>query len=446
MKINWFSPLPPASTDIAHYTARVLPALSERASVTLWTDRTGWDTGLEKFARVRRYNSRRMNCWADIQRGDISIYHIGNNPLFHGATWQVSRGHSGVVVLHDFRLHHFFDGIYRVERRDLNQYLALMQFYYGEAGGRDALECFKTDARNIDYMAQEYPLTRLAIENALGVVVHTRDAFDDLRQDRACPVAHLPLPFAAPPRLTRADDSDKSVRRATDSPRRLIVFGYIGRNRRLDALLKALAQFDEREKFHLDVYGELLESKPVHALIRSLNLKQLVTLHGFVPEKELDAALAAAHLAINLRFPTMGEASGSQLRIWAHALPSLVTEVGWYAQLPADTVARVRPDYEIEDIQKRFRDFLSDPARFAKMGERGRRILEQEHAPELYAQAMLDFAVKAQGFRPHAASYKLAERAGRLMSDWLDAAKSGQAQTKVATEIYSLTHGSQRRK
>src|SRR5439155_4075393 len=55
MKLNWFSPLPPAKTDIAHYTARILPALRAHAEVTLWTDQKDWDESLNLNAKVRRY-------------------------------------------------------------------------------------------------------------------------------------------------------------------------------------------------------------------------------------------------------------------------------------------------------------------------------------------------------------------------------------------------------
>src|SRR2546426_4376590 len=109
MKLNWFSPLPPAKTDIAHYTARVLPALSKLAEVTLWTDSGEWDKGVEKYAEVRPYRLDRMP-WVSLNRADTNVYQIGNNPLFHGPIWQISRLQPGVVVLHDFRLHHFFDG------------------------------------------------------------------------------------------------------------------------------------------------------------------------------------------------------------------------------------------------------------------------------------------------------------------------------------------------
>src|SRR3990172_10003849 len=113
MKLNWFSPLPPAKTDIAHYTKRLLPALSTVAEVTLWTEQRTWDRELENYAEVRSYRNRGIR-WLELNRADMTVYQMGNNPRFHGTLWEISRLHGGVVVLHDLRLHHFFDGLYRV--------------------------------------------------------------------------------------------------------------------------------------------------------------------------------------------------------------------------------------------------------------------------------------------------------------------------------------------
>ena len=434
MELNWFSPLPPAGTDIAHYTARVLPALAERASVTLWTDRDSWDKALESYAEVRRYSLERPP-WAELNRAEASVYHLGNNPLFHGSIWQLSRLSPGVVVLHDLRLHHFFDGLYRVKWRDLDGYLAVMEKYYGEQGRLDALDCYRQEARNIDRMAELYPLTRLATENALGVLVHTREGFAQLKGEHACPLAYAPLPYPSQP-------GPEIGPAKVGPPFRLIVFGYLGRNRRLDALLTALSEFPQREQFRLDIYGQVLDdNRPLRARIRELGLKRQVSLHGFVPEAELDQALRGAHLAVNLRYPTMGEASGSQLRIWSHALPSLVTDVGWYAGLPTETIARVRPEQEIQDIKTHLDAFLKAPEAFARMGQRGRALLEQEHAPEAYAQAILDFAGVAHRHAPHAAARKLAQRAGALMGDWTDEKSGANHFQRVAAEILTLTKG-----
>jgi ubiquinone/menaquinone biosynthesis C-methylase UbiE len=198
----------------------------------------------------------------------------------------------------------------------------------------------------------------------------------------------------------------------------VIIFGHISDNRRLGSVLQALASFPDRGTFHVDVYGELWDPQGVSRQVRELDLQALVTLHDFVPSAELEAALTAAHLAINLRFPTMGEASVSQLQIWDHALPSLVTRVGWYADLPEEAVAFVRPDHEIADIRAHLSAFLADPSRYAKIGEHGRRLLESRHTPEGYTQAILNLVGEAQRFRPHATAQELARRVGAEMRLW----------------------------
>ncbi len=443
MKLHWFSPLSPADTEIAHYTARILPALASRAEVTLWTTQKDWDRKLQKHAEVRHYEMHHPPL-AELNREGVSVYHIGNNPLHHGAIWQLSRQHGGMIVLHDTRLHHFFDGLYREQWQDLAGYLASMQFYYGEAGLVDAAESFSTEARNINSMAERYPLTRLALAHALGVVVHTREAFDELNKLHRWPLAYAPLPFAPYAHAISSASPDNSLfskpRRAINdnAAYRLIVCGYIGRNRRLDAVLRALAQLPEGKRFHLDIYGKLTDGEEVRALVNSLKLEGQVTLRGFVAEKELDAALAHAHLGINLRNPTMGEASASQLRLWSHRLPSLVTQTGWYATLPKDTVAFVRPEHEIADIQMHLRAFLLDPQKFARMGERGLVLLEKDHTPERYAEIIIETAHRASNFRAQSLANRLAERAGAVMSDWSGALKTDTAHRKVATEIHSL--------
>ena len=433
MKLNWFSPLPPAPTDIAHFTIRVLPALRSHAQVTLWTNQKKWDADLGDNAEVRHYQIERLP-WAELNRGDMTIYNIGNNPSHHGAIWEVSLRHPGIVILHDFQLHDLFYGLYRVRWHDLAGYQTQMEFYYGAQGSSAATECYLSNGRNIDEMNARYPLTPLALENALGALVHTRAAYESLDGTGLMPVAYAPLPF----RPTHASTSSSST---THTPYRLIVFGYLGRNRRLSNLLRALSSFPARESLRLDIYGHLAQGDEVRREIRALGLKHLVNVHGFVPEEELERALAASHLAINLRFPTVGEASGSQLRIWSHALPSLLTKVGWYASLPSDAVCFVRPEHEVEDIQMHLKAFLSQPERFAEMGRKGREILERDHAPDGYARALLELVESARSFRPLSSARGLAMRSGLEMAAWLASTEDERALIEVSEKKRALLYG-----
>jgi ubiquinone/menaquinone biosynthesis C-methylase UbiE/glycosyltransferase involved in cell wall biosynthesis len=415
MRLNWFSPLPPARSGIADYTMRLLPALTAHADVVLWTDQESWEPRLEQYAPVRPYQLKDMP-WVEINRGAMSVFHIGNNHRFHGHIWQISQRHPGLVILHDIALQQFFAGLYREQWRDRAGYLALMGRYYGTAGRQDA-EDFWVGRLTIDYMAQQYRLTRYAVEHALGALVHTPRSLEELKHDTPCPLVYAPLPYPAVARSDRRSHSTLRPR-GDKPPYRVIIFGHISDNRRLGPVLQALAGFPDREAFHVDVYGELWDPQGISQQVQALDLQALVALHGFVPSAELEAALTAAHLAINLRFPTMGEASVSQLQIWDHALPSLVTRVGWYADLPEEAVAFVRPDHEIADIRGHLSAFLADPSRYAKIGEHGRRLLESRHTPEGYTQAILTLVGRAQRFRPNAVAHALARRVGTEMRVW----------------------------
>lgn len=431
MKLNWFSPLPPARTDIAHYTKRILPALQEQFEVMLWTDQAQWNSELEKNSDIRHYHCEQMP-WVQLNQADLTVFNIGNNSDFHSSIWQVSQQHSGIVILHDFRLQHFFAGLYRDQWEDREGYMEKMEFYYGKVGREAAYE-FWYGNLSVEHMSEHYPLTHLSLENALGIIVHSRKNLQELRREHRWPVSYIPLPYPAVERST--------IARIMKPPYRLIVFGYIGQNRRLDEIFEALAVFKQRERFHLDVYGELWDRSWVYNRIRSLGIKHLITLHGFVSEKSLDKALSIAHLAFNLRYPDMGEASGSQLRIWDHALPSLVTKGGWYEDISEEAVAFVHPGHEIADIQAHLASFLDNPARFAKMGENGRQILEKYHSPGVYAKAIAAFVANMNVFLSHADTQYLVSRVGAEMSYYTSEEMPDEVLRKAAQEIYLMAVG-----
>jgi glycosyltransferase involved in cell wall biosynthesis len=413
MKWNWLSPLPPAKTAIANYTGQIMPELCRYADVTLWTDQKEWDPGLEKMAKVRRFDPD-MLPEREFNQAEVSFYNIGNNAEFHLPIWQVSAIHPGIIVLHDVKLQEFFAYYYRWIIGNRQAYQAIMGDYYGIRGQEDAKKWW-ADELSMPYMIERYPLTPLALEGALGVVVHTREAVDFVKDQTTASIAYHPLPYrVTPPPPSRKARGSRTRR----PPFRLILFGYIHLNRRLEQLLVALAEMQEKSLFRLDVFGQLWDPAYVAERVNALGLEDVVSIHGFVPEEELDAALDTADLAINLRYPTMGEASESQLQIWDHALPSLVTPVGWYASLPTNAVGFVRPDHEVGDLQTWLRALLSEPNRFAAMGENGRRILEQQHSPTPYVKRLVDIAAGSHAVRRNAAAMRLAARVGLEIGLW----------------------------
>lgn len=414
MHLNWISPLPPAATGIATYVRHVLPALSSIAEVTLWSEHNGWDKALEEHAEVRRWpepSGELWKFWSVLNRGDMTVYHLGNNLQFHQDIWRVSRLHPGLVVLHDTALSHFFHDLYLSSQQDPAAFSSVMRRFYGCAGEIAALRLQNSPSDPME-LAERFPLIEHAAEGALGVLVHTRDALERLKASRRWATARAALPFAPTPL------DEACAEPLTDGPLRLIVFGHVGLNRRLREIFQAMATLTGRIDLKLDVYGEILNRKEIEGDLTDLALKNRVRLHGFVDDPVLSEALRRSDVAINLRYPQMGEASLTQLMIWDFCLPSLVTLAGWFSELPAGTMLPVRLEHEVEDICTHLTALAADPRLRREIGLNGRRYLESEHDPMNYVRSLVELAECCLGVDSTFAAFRLAESLGQTLAPW----------------------------
>jgi hypothetical protein len=61
--------------------------------------------------------------------------------------------------------------------------------------------------------------------------------------------------------------------------------------------------------------------------------------------------MAACDVLVNLRYPTMGETSGSVIRGLSLGKPMIVSDVGWFAELPDDVALKIPVDeYEVPTL------------------------------------------------------------------------------------------------
>jgi glycosyltransferase involved in cell wall biosynthesis len=429
-RIHWFSPLAPALTDIAHYTGRLLAALAARAEVTLWTDQPRWSSSLERLAAVRRFDPREFH-WQALSDADAVFYNIGNNARFHSGIALVARRFPGFPIMHDVLLHDAVSHACRL-REDRAGYLEIMQSLYGPRGRRDAELCWSGALKPLE-LGRLYSCAPYFLESSLGAIVHSRAAERTLAKEVDVPLIRLPLPFPA-----RRSAASAAAGAPAGPPWKLVVFGFLGVNRCLEQILTALARLPDHP-FHLHIYGRIEDREGTAAAIERLDLGRRVTLHGFVPEVELDAALASAHLALNLRYPTKGEASGSQLRIWSHGLPGVATRIGWYAEQPTGTLFYVRPAFLVEDLCAHLRAFAARPAAYRAAGLRGYEYFVEHHSPAGYAARIVDLARQATAYRQRWNALRMSTRAVETMRDWYSAGKLNGYVDRVAEVVSELT-------
>lgn len=365
-------------SEISHYSASMVRHLKREAEVSCWCPRPDESKG-NFDPEINLFDADALD-WSKVNDADVNVYHVGNNWKFHAEIWRASQLSPGIVVLHDARLQNIFIREMVLERKDRSGYLATMSRYYGDEGRAHA-EKYLQGLFDIDDLSARYPLTEMAIANSLGVVCHDPALGSWIRSNSPLPVLCTPL-ASRHPIIQRT--------RVAAPPYRLLIFGYIGSNRRIEAILKALAEVPGNPKFQLDIFGELYDPPKFQEWVRTSGLQDKVNLHGFVDEETLHAALLNVDLAFNLRFPTMGETSSAQVHLWCYGVTSFVTDIGTYANMPRDSVIHIRPEHEHEDLVRHLRAFFEDPAPYTAIGTNGQQLVKANDG-ELYSKNLISF-------------------------------------------------------
>lgn len=409
-RVHWVSPLPPAQTDIAHYSARFLPELAAEVDLTLWTDASSWDPALEEHCLVHRLDPegvlpRDLVGEERGPRGDVVFINIGNSWVYHSGLMTLARRIPSIIVLHDLAVQEMLYDCVRFAGADPEVYASGMGRWYGAEGERVARQVLAGEIQAYE-VARTFPGFELTLERATAVLTHTKIAFDAISAREILPTYLLDLPFPA-------TVTQPKFERSKVGPLRLLQFGYIGPNRRVEEVLEVLAGLREEVDFRLDIMGKVWDPGRIDARISALGLTDRVTQHGFVPEAELDAALSKAHLVFNLRYPTVGEASGSQLRIWNAGAAAAISDQGFYATLPKGTAFPIRTEHEADDLEALIRRFSADRTIGKKVGKEGRAHFEAHHLPRRYARGIAEIAARAEA---DAAEAQLTRSANRVLS------------------------------
>lgn len=369
MKVAYFSPMPPERTGIADYSALLVPALRERMDVVV----------------VRRGRTR-------APRGaDVCLYHVGNNPDAHAWIVDALRRRPGVVCLHDFVLHHLAAGM-TIGRRDGHGYLDLMEREHGVVGRLLAHGVLDKRIPPLwEVRPEEFPLASLVLEHATGVIVHSRTVHDLVRstgfERRVWIVPHpaWPAPAVRPVRVAEGPVFG--------------CFGILNESKRIPELLQAFARVRER---HPDASLLLVGSAaPGFALERRLERLGLrgdgVIREGWVGEERLWALMAGVDACVSLRHPTMGETSGIAIRALALGKPLVVSDVGWFSELPSDVALRIPVgDREVGTLAAALELLVGREDVREAMGKAAAALARREHdvdrVAELYAAALEEAA------------------------------------------------------
>jgi glycosyltransferase involved in cell wall biosynthesis len=372
VKVALFSPMPPERSGIADYSALLLPSLRERADVVV-------------VKRGRKKPPRGT---------DLCVYHIGNNPDAHGWIVEALRRTPGVVVLHDFVLHHLIAGL-TIGRRDGHGYLDAMEREGGVVGrllGHAVLD--KRIPPLWENRPEDFHLAGEVLDLATGLIVHSRYVHDRARSvGYPGPIWIVPHPAFPVPDLAAATVGGEPLFGS---------FGNVNASKRIPQLLEAFAQ--ERRR---NVGSGLLlvgATSPGFDLDRRLQRLGLdgagLVREGYVDERRLWQLMIAADVHVSLRSPTMGETSGTAIRALSLGRPLIVSDAGWFSELPDDVALKIPvDDREVSTLAAALELLATRPDVRAAMGVAASDLARREHAVERVAERYVAAFEQAAGGR-----------------------------------------------
>ena len=364
MTVGYFSPLPPARSGVADYSAQLLRELGTLGTV-----------------KVSAHDA------------DVRLYHLGNNPL-HRDIYTHALEKPGVAVLHDAVLHHFFLGCENQE-----QYVSEFIYNYGHWSRDLAHELWRRRSRSAaDPEYFRYPMIKRVVERSRAVIVHNPRAAalveEHVRGTTVHEIPHLFVPtgeLPSPAEVAR-------FRASLGVPGNVLlagVFGHLRESKRLLALLRAFRRARREADIRLLVAGDIASTDLARSVEPLLRDNPSILRTGYLDEREFWLHAAAVDVCINLRYPMAGETSGIAIRLMGLGKAVLVSSGEETSRFPEAACIRIDPGQAEEDMLVEYLVWLArSPADRRAIGQRAQEHIREHHAPsrvaQLYWRALAD--------------------------------------------------------
>ena len=349
-RIAFFSPLPPRKSGISDYSAFLLDELKRDYRIDLYHDSGYLPEPALASPEFSSADFRLFDRIAPAKNYHAIVYQMGNS-RYHNYMYDKMLLHPGVVTLHDFCLAGFHLHFGHSRGHGLDFIREELLRWHPESR-EEINRVLDEEPRDWDRIARicankGWYLNRTIMKHSLGVIVHSPWCEEQIQKTSPGDASKVSvIPHGIHARAVSQESRDQ-VRARFGIPSDALVFasfGFVHPEKMNPQALDAFAELaTTHEKAVFLFVGEDADGGAVRRHADQLQLKNRVRFLGRQPAGCFSDLITITDIGLNLRMPpTNGETSGALLNLLASGVPTIVTEVGTFADYPADVVRKTR--------------------------------------------------------------------------------------------------------
>ncbi len=324
---------------------------------------------------------------------DAVVAQIGDNHDFHAGAVDFIERTLCLGIFHDFCIYHLFQHWVHHNGRDERVRLREIDRLHGKGAGEAARPLFAAGV-DLATIGRRLPMTDWLSRRCGAAFAHAN--FYRPMLEEACPgpvgMAYLTQEPRAVPALPQR--SGEIV---------VTTIGWINANKCADTIIRAIAGSPAlKAACRYRIVGPIAESERQRlAGLAAAEGFAALDILGEVDEATLDAELARADIFCCLRRPALEGASASAIEALMAGRPTIVADAGFYAELPAEHVAKVPADAPVEAVRAALESLAADEPRRRAMGAAASRWAQDAFSRTRYVDALERFTQDFVALAPH---------------------------------------------
>jgi glycosyltransferase involved in cell wall biosynthesis len=291
-----------------------------------------------------------------------------------------------MIILHDATLLGFYYGYYKDHRQNEECFKELYEKLYHDPIENAGPRYLSKDSPNYGFMEH---VTRFCS----GVVVHSNFHAGTLRKVYSGPLQRIYFPFG---REYLSLDMNGMNQEKDSGKINLLTVGNVNRNKRMLEVIQVIGKNKHLKKaIHYTIIGSQTDQDYMRSLegsIRKYDLSGSVKMIGYVDDETLAAHYRKADVLCNLRNPALEGASWSLVEQMSIGKPVIVSDNGFYSEIPEDCVFKISTQNEEEELTAILEAIVDNPDILKQKGDNARRLVESQFNQEQYAKAFMEFA------------------------------------------------------